>query len=173
VAALVMTMIGSQVLGRPAAGQQAVGNPAATPAGAAAILGSPLGGRAAAVEHFRARAFSGIVSPLVDGRERWRGTDKRSSVAEVIGPEDRITEVSLAVRMLRDEKRNNKARSADLSELFATYAPLSVQWAADQLDVLDTAAPRTVEQRFGDLLIRLVSMPVKGGAVVKFQIMTD
>jgi hypothetical protein len=174
VSLVVVTMVGSQLMGRsPAGGARAGGDIATTPAGAAIPVTSPLGTRAGAVELFRERGYSGVVAQMVDGRDRWRASDKRSSVAEIIGPEDGVTEVSLAVRLLRDEKRNNKARSADLGFLFQSFAPIAGDWATDELELTDLTMARTAEQQFGDVLVRLVSMPVKGGAVVKFQIMTD
>jgi len=174
VAILVVTMVGTQVLGRPAGGGSQTGaNPAATPAEAAVALTAPLGTRTAAVELFRTRGYSGVLGETIDRRGRWRGTDGRNSVAEIIGPEERVTEVSLAVRVLRDEKRNNKARTADVTSVFTTFAPLAVDWATDQLKQTSSAQARTAEQQFGDVLVRLVSLPVKGGTVVKFQLLTD
>jgi hypothetical protein len=83
-----------------------------------------LGTRAEAVELFESRVLhTGEMNNLNDGRERWLGYNPFGSIAEVMGPADGITQVSITFRYSDEDTTENQLKAGDLALIVERYAP--------------------------------------------------
>ena len=134
----------------------------ATPsAGRSLEPGRKLGSRSAIVDFFEQRGFVGEMNDLLSGQERWLGNGENSSIAEVIGPEDAITKVSLTFAVSINDTNPIKDLFA---EFLDEFAPGSRPWAADQLVAVMSGKTKT--NKFEDRKVTMSGIPASDGAVV-------
>ncbi len=106
-----------------------------------------LGPRADAIAVLGSLGFTGDMDVLPDGRERWLGTSPTGAVAEAIGPEAGIAEVSLSVPPGTDA-----ATAGTLLGFLTRFGPETRDWFGEGASLGQVHRLATTERRFGDLI---------------------
>lgn len=119
------------------------------------IDGDGLGTREWAIAILENREYRGEMGTLDDGRERWLAHDRSGGTAEVIGPADDISEISLEVTLIDGEDETNHLRSSDLAVLLDRYAPQAYAWMRHDEFRSRLEEEGVAERWFDDVRVRI------------------
>lgn len=170
---LVIGLVGSALRG-PA--PQAPGTPAtrastpAPPAATRAAVAPRLGARADVIAFLGGIGFSGALSPLNSGEERWLGRDPSGFIGEVIGPAEAADRLSLTISITTE---TSEQAGTTTGLVLGRYASWSSDWAIEQVQTLDTDPNLEASLRQGAVEVRLTGFVVGEEALVTITVDHD
>ncbi len=99
------------------------------------------------VADLRSEGFTGSESQLADGTPRWLGQGPNSAIAEVVGPSNNVSKITLTVIAGEEAGRL-------MGRFLNTYAPGSRQFFTDTLNEY-SGEDLNRSRRFGDVTVSL------------------
>jgi hypothetical protein len=129
-----------------------------------------LGPRADAVAFLESNGYTGAVSPVGDGRERWLGLAADGSVAELLGPAAGLERATITVFPVQDVGVGEIAQPTEVLRFLDRFAPGSTDWATAHTDDAIAARGVPVRQRFGDRLVLLSALDDEDTSVYTYAV---